>query len=226
MIIDRKHVDPTWRFITHNGVPIKEYDAYGFFEGLRYYWGKSASINLDYYVERNGRRYREDEDQGHRCFFYRFENEKRDGFNKCFYHSYGRLTFGCKRIPVFDTYLSWRREHVLQFIIERGEVFWFQCGVAIKGKWYIDKEILKDIARETSGDCRSCPIFYESEVLDIIDELPQVTQIENNPFFEFVRINQIADRPLLQYFEDRKISPTYMVLRRFKNRYRMCDIGL
>jgi len=103
----------------------------------------------DYWIESNGISCNKFQ-QGHHCFYLKETSNHRNDY--CVKTSYGRLSLGCHRVPIFEALADYASFYAERMLLNRHEVFWFQVGWKNGSRWFIDKESLILIIKKAAED--------------------------------------------------------------------------
>jgi hypothetical protein len=110
-----------------------------------------------------------------------------------------------------------RREHLLQFMIDRGEVMWYQVGMVAGDRWAIAKGVLQDLVNRLEPALCTCPVFRKDTILATIDFLPDSIPLDD-PLYEFIPVKYKRDRTMLMVLGELGIMPEYLVEQRKRTR--------
>lgn len=186
--------------------------------------------DADYRIVREGKEY-DRFAEGHHCYAIKFADDYPKGnLPPCFKGYYGRVSFGCNYIPIYETVADWNQAMYEDFLRNRSEIFWYQLGYKRWNKWIIDKAGLKALAYNVAEEKKlySCPIFSLEKIYEIIDKLPNFIPM-NDKDFEFIPLGEIKKKKSLDisslviYNKDSILKnydvrrPTHIALRKMQN---------
>lgn len=175
-------------------------------EAMKDYYSIRNLKDADYLIIRDGIEYPKTND-GHHCYYIKYSDSDEYPYH-CFYGYYGRLSIGCKKIPIYESLKDWNKSMSVNFVAARKEIFWYQAGFVKDDKWMIDKVFLKSIVNQNSQNLMCCPVFFPDKILELIGNLPDYIPLDS-PDFNFNPLpvlteNQISDGPRPQYLVTRR----------------------